>query len=164
MAPKIRELPLSNLQKRMLFQGINKARKAINSTNLWKAQHEAERRVFEAQSEAISSNKRKRVEKNLNTIFAGIQEIMEAQRLQAEQEREKAEKQARIDYNKLANAAELSARAMRAKDYKACQIEWQIDDYMINWSLVASGVASVEMAQSWGWLIDRYSSLNVGRE
>jgi hypothetical protein len=55
-APKIRELPISNLQKRMLFQGINKAGKAINSTNLWKAQHEAERHILEAQSEAIINN------------------------------------------------------------------------------------------------------------
>ncbi|TIA44936.1 hypothetical protein D6C77_10764 [Aureobasidium pullulans] len=34
MAPKIRDLPLSNVDKRMIFQGFNKAGKAINSGNI----------------------------------------------------------------------------------------------------------------------------------
>jgi hypothetical protein len=53
-----------------------------------------------------------------------------ARRAQAEQEREKVEKQARIDYKKLANAAGLLAKGMRAKEYQSCLFEWQIDDYL----------------------------------
>jgi hypothetical protein len=131
MAPKIDSLPLSNDQKLMLFQGLNKAGKAINLNNTWKAEHEAERRKFEAQTEAMASNKRKRIEKNPNTTFAGIEQIMAAQEAQAQQEREKASKQARIDHKKLGKHAELAAKAIQAEDYKLCLFEWQIDNYLV---------------------------------
>jgi hypothetical protein len=114
----------------MMFQGFYKASKAINIGNLWKAHHKAERRKLEAQIDTIAGTKRKRVEKNPNTTFAGVEEIMAAQEAQAEQEHEKALKQARIDYKKLGNAAAISARAMRSKDFKTCLYNWQIDDYL----------------------------------
>ena len=41
-------------------------------------------------------------------------------------------KQAKIDYKKLENAAKIAARAMRARDFKSCIIEWQVDDYLSN--------------------------------
>lgn len=41
-------------------------------------------------------------------------------------------KQAKIDYKKLEQQAELAARAVRAKDYKSCLNQWQIDEYLMN--------------------------------
>ncbi|TIA27656.1 hypothetical protein D6C78_11046, partial [Aureobasidium pullulans] len=130
MAPKIRDLPLSNVDERMIFRGFNKAGKAIINGNIWKAQHEAERRKVEARIENIATTKRRRVEKDPDTIFASIEEIIAAQEAQAEQEHEKALKQARIDYKKLENAAAIAARAMRANDFNSCLNQWQIDEYL----------------------------------
>jgi hypothetical protein len=81
------------------------------------------------------SNKRKRIEKNPNTTFAGTEQIMAAQEAQAQQEREKALEQAEIDHErleKLEKHAELAARAIQAKKFKACLFEWQIDNYLVD--------------------------------
>lgn len=65
-------------------------------------------------------------------MFVNIIEIVATQKAQAEQERQKAGKQARIDYKKLEEAAEITAMEMRARDFRSCQLEWQIDDDLIN--------------------------------
>lgn len=50
---KNRESPISEVGKRMIFQGFHNAGKAINKSNVWIAQHEEERPKFIAQSEDI---------------------------------------------------------------------------------------------------------------
>jgi hypothetical protein len=106
-------------QKEALFQAYKKAGFALDLVNTRNAQLEHQNLQQQAQIEALTVKRRKKVPVNPNTKFANIETIIQAREAQKFIEAREAERATVFD-------VEQASRELLNQSYEACLIEFQI--------------------------------------
>jgi hypothetical protein len=105
-----------------IFQALRKAGQRIDYLNTRQAALEAQAAQLQAQVEALTTKRRRKVPVNPNTKFTNIDNIKRAQEAQALVEAREAIQRP------VFNAARVS-RDTEIQSFKALQFEWQLDSY-----------------------------------